>query len=327
MTNASFLQLLTDLYGGDVWPKPLHLLQGAELRRDGLELTQAARTVRGTAKRVHQVATATDPVQEALGLGLDDVEQKKLDRARNMLGQLVLGESAELAFEEIFEAEMADQEFELRDVRESRSDTDYRLLDGQDRPVYRINIKFHGARFRRAPELVGLQPDDCFALATYKIHSALQKQEQEGLPYLFAVVGVPHLSGAVVGESLPPDLVRSAALIHQAPKAQGKRDFEDRLVQYVAQEKLPIYLETCDSIGAAEWYVLSARKAHDLLKTRLFERVYGLRVRGFARAFRGAELDMHFSVAEDLTPLREYLATLRHAGPTKVTTLLERGVY
>ena len=64
---------------------------------------------------------------------------------------------------------MHSEEFELRDLREGRTDTDYRLYNGRGRPIYRVNIKFHGSPFRRAPEMVGLESDDCFALATYKI--------------------------------------------------------------------------------------------------------------------------------------------------------------
>ncbi len=41
-------------------------------------------------------------------------------------------------------------------------------------------------RSGKAAELVGLDPSDCFALATYKIYQGLQKQEEEVLPYLFA---------------------------------------------------------------------------------------------------------------------------------------------
>ena len=47
--------------------------------------------------------------------------------------------------------------------------TDYRVLNGGGRQVFRLNIKFHGTLFGKAPELVGLDSEDCFPLATYKI--------------------------------------------------------------------------------------------------------------------------------------------------------------
>jgi len=222
---------------------------------------------------------------------------------------------------------MHSKEFELRDLREGRSDTDYRLYNGQGRPIYRLNIKFHGALFRRAKELVNLEPEDCFALATYKVFSALQKQEEEGLPYIFAIVGVRGLGGESVGATIPQSLVETVALIAEAPRSASKRLLEDTVVEYLAREKHPVFAETLERIRGSDWYVLSARRAERLLREKLFDRVFALRVRGFARAFRGAELDMHFSLTHDLVALRRYLSTLREDGAHKVTTLLERGEY
>ena len=93
-----------------------------------------------------------------------------------------------------------------------------------------------------------------------------------------------------------------------------------------------LLIELCDTVGfrlAQElfWYMLSARRADRLVREKLFDRVFALRVPGFARAFRGAELDMHFSLSEDLTPLPEFLAALRDRGPQAVSTILERGDY
>jgi hypothetical protein len=74
-----------------------------------------------------------------------------------------------------------------------------------------------------------------------------------------------------------------------------------------------------------DWYVLSARRADVLLRRLLFERVYAVRVRAFARNYPNAELDMHFSLSQDLTPLREFLGVLRRDGLHKMLGLLERG--
>ena len=70
---------------------------------------------------------------------------------------------------------------------------------------------------------------------------------------------------------------------------------------------------------------MSARRADNLLKEKLYERVYALRVRAFAQNYRGAEVDMHFSLANDLTPLPQFFATLKKDGQTKVASQLERG--
>lgn len=316
---------MATLFGGKEWPKPLHVLRALEAVRAGEPLGAAAKAARTTAAQVTRLQGAADPVRELLGLGLHEVDTDHRQRAAQILGQLLLGRCAEIAFEDIFKSEMRREDFEVRDVREGRTDTDYRLLNGRGRPVYRVNIKFHGSPFRRAKELVGLEPEDCFALATYKIHGALEKQEREALPYIFAIVGVRHLTGDVVGRSIPSLLVEAVAFIDQAPHGRGKRDLEDLVVEHLVRERSPVFRETLEKILQADWYILSAARANRLLRDQLFERVFALRLRSFARAFRGAELDMHYSLTKDLVPLRKFLATLREEGPHKVTTLLERG--
>ncbi len=327
MTNDGLLALLATIFPGRSWPKPFHLLQAAEQVRTGADPKAIAKDARTISSRLLEIATVPDPVRAILGIGPSDIAPEIQLKARRILGQLLLGRAAERAFENIYRSEMHSHELELRDLRESRTDTDYRLYNGQGRPIYRINIKFHGARFRRAPELVGLDPMDCFALATYKIHNALQKQDKERLPYIFAIVGVPELSGELVGRAVPDRLVEIVGLIHAGKKVGNKRDFEDQVVEHCIKTQQPGFQETYQQIFHAHWYILSARKANKLLRELLFDRVYAMRIRGFAQQFRSAELDMHFSLSQDLVELREFLATLRGEGLTKVATLMERGEY
>jgi hypothetical protein len=327
MTRDELVATLQQLFGCQGWPKPLHILQGLEWHETGAALHEAARKVGTTEGYLRQAASAPDAVAAVLGLALHDVDDAHRQRAAQITGQLLLGRCAELAFEEIYKSEMHAEEFDLRDLRERRTDTDYRLYNGRGRPVYRINIKFHGSPFRRAAELVGLEPEDCFALATYKIHSALQKQQQEGLPYFFAIVGVPNLTGEAAGKAIPTPLIEAVALIAQAPRGRSKRDMEDAVVTHLVHSQHPVFVQTYEKILGAQWYVLSARRAERLLRDLLFERVFALRMRSFARVFRGAELDMHFSLSRDLIPLRCFLATLREGGPQRITTLMERGEY
>lgn len=325
MTRGEFVAALQKIFPSRTWPKPLHLLQGLQKLVSASDVSVVAREIGTSPNLLRSLSSSGDPIRDILGIGLRDIDADRRRRAAQILGQLLLGRCAERAFEGIYKAEMGSHEFQLRDLRESRTDTDYRLYNGKGRPVYRINIKFHGARFRRAPELIGLNPGDCFALATYKIYSALQKQQEEQLPYFFAIVGVPELSGEGVGEEVPSSFVDTVALIHQAPKAKSKRDVEDAVIECIVEERLPVFERTFARIRDSEWYILSARRADSLLRRLLFDRVYALRIRGFAQAFKGAELDMHFSLSGDLTPLRRFLAVLREEGAHKITTLLERG--
>jgi hypothetical protein len=242
----------------------------------------------------------------------------------------MLGELAERAFENIYRETMGTNELLLEDDRSSRNETDYRVLNGQQRPVFRINIKFYGTLFRNARNLVGLDPEDCFALATYKIYQGLQKHEAERLPYVFVIVGVPGLTGARVGAAIPEDMVHLVSLVHSSSRISGKRSVEERVVESLieAEQPDPFTSELSSfrqEIHKASWYVLSARRADQLLREKLFDRVYAVRVRAFARNYRNAELDMHFSLSQDLRTLKEFLTIARERGLHGLAVDLERG--
>ena len=129
---------------------------------------------------------------------------------------------------------------------------------------------------------------------------------------------------------MPENLVHLASFVHIS-KVPGKRDIEDMIVSHLVDERQAEPLrqaldEFSSAIEGAEWRVLSARRADLLLRERLFDRVYAVRVRAFARNYRNAELDMHFSLQQDLTPLREFLSLLKEHGLHGLTARLERGL-
>jgi hypothetical protein len=331
MTLAQLEQLLARVYGEADRPKPLHLLTALSKARSGVPLSEAARGVGTTAGNLDKLVQASDAVRFLLGEPASDHEEKK-QKVRATIGQLIIGNLAEQVFEDTYRRTVGSRDLLLEDDRSGGGDTDYLVRNGQGRQVFRLNIKFHGSQFRKAQELVGLPPEDCFALATYKIYSALQKQEHEHLPYIFVIVGVPHLTGAVVGAAVPADVVEFATLARHSARLQGKRKVEDAIVQaitarpadFMMVESLNSFLE---QIRGAIWRVLSARRADALLREKLFERAYALRVRGFAMNYRGAELDMHFSILGDLHPLEEMLRVLRDDGLHALSVYLERGTF
>jgi hypothetical protein len=325
VTVEELQQILSRLYRSNPWPKPFNLLKGRQLVASGQVTNPAARVVGTTGARLRNFCEATDVVVELFGPEQPSEDGRRF--SRQILGNLIVGRCAEITFEEIYKAHTHTTELELRDLREGRSDTDYRLFNGRGRPVYRVNIKFHGSIFRRAKEMVGLEPEDCFALATYKIDGALQKQKKDELPYLFVIVSVPNLTAESVGAAVPVELQDFVARVTASKRIPAKRDMEDRVVEALQHDGHPAFAQTRERIATAKWYVLGAKKADKLLRDLLFERVFALRTRNFSRQFRGAELDMHFSLSRDLTPLSTYLDMLRDAGYPRVTTLLERGDY
>jgi hypothetical protein len=330
-SSAAVVELLRLSFADAVrwarWPKPLHLVQGALLVEGGADISDAARLVGTTVTRLMEVATAHDPVESVLGVTKVDLRIDAVVRLRRNVGQLVLGRAAEIAFQDICEAGIDAHEFSMTDVREGRTNTDFRLLNGGDRPLYRFNVKFFGSIFRRGAEMVNLSPSDCFPLATYKIQAALQEQEKEHLPYVFAIVGVPDLNAAAVAEAIPELEIHPLAMLFASPTVTRKRDFEDLLVDRIVAARSPAFTTAYGRIRHADWYILSARRANDLMHKLLFERVYALRIPGFTRQFGGAEVDMHFSLSQDLVTLQEFLEVLRNDGQGKVTTMLERGTF
>lgn len=114
--------------------------------------------------------------------------EERVQRARAGIAQMLLGALAEEHFEGLAAQVLGEKDARIEDDRVGRTDTDYRLLDSERRPICRFNVKFHGTLFRESKEYVGLETTDCFALATYKIHGALRRQEEERLPYVFLII-------------------------------------------------------------------------------------------------------------------------------------------
>jgi hypothetical protein len=133
--------------------------------RAGAPLKETARSVGTTPRVLEKLNNSSEPEYDIIGLRPSDLVEDDLKRAATILGGLVLGQAAEIAFEDIYRSEMGQEvEFQLVDLREGRSDTDYRVLNGKGRGIFRLNIKFFGSTFRRGAELVGLDPNDCFPI-------------------------------------------------------------------------------------------------------------------------------------------------------------------
>ncbi len=313
--------------------RPIRALFALEAVRAGRPLPDAATELNVQRASVARLAKASDPVVEIFQCSFASAgdDHPKNRSARRSLGQLLLGHVAEQVFERLYKRELGTDELALEDSREDRTDTDYRVLNGLHRPVFRINIKFHGTLFRRAQELVGLDPRDCFALATYKIFLGLRKEESERLPYIFLVVSVPGLTGEDIGSAVPDSIARFATLIRTAKSGKlRKRDIEDRIVSRLASDEAPsVFRPVRDDViarlEAADWRAISATRADRLLRQRLFDRVYAVRVRGFAQNYRNAELDMHFSLISDLTSLHDFLTVYKEGGLHLLASKLSRG--
>lgn len=253
---------------------------------------------------------------------VERTEAQDLAKRRLGIAQMLLGELAERRFETVIQEVTGGGILRIEDHRPSRTDTDYRLLNGNNSPICRFNIKFHGSLFREAPRFVGLQPDDCFALAAYKINNALRRQESERLPYIFLVLSVPDLSAGDVGRLVPDDHVWALAVL------EGRMALEEAIVSRVLrQDYFATFQPILDRMPEGQFRVISAMKASRLLRENLFDRVHALSLKGFTRKFRNAEVDMHFSLSNELTAVRTFLQLLVEESPQRFAVRLYTGDY
>jgi len=240
---------------------------------------------------------------------------ERLARSRAGIAQMMLGFLAEAHFEGSAQHLLHSGGFSISDDRAASTDTDYRLLDAENRTVCRLNIKFHGTLFRAAKEYVGLEPEDCFALATYKISTALQRQQIEAVPYVFLVVTVPSLPRSYIEGHITEDAVWLASV--------SSRAIEETIARQLLTEPWAEGLKA--QIERAQFRVISASRAHRLLHEKLFERVFALRVKAFNWTFRGAEIDMHLSLNSEMILFSEFGDNITQRGVREVAIRLDRG--
>lgn len=308
-------------------PRAFALLRAARDFQEGGDPAAYITDLKTTRRHLDSIAKSGDPLLTLFKTTLTAAADEQLLRKRRKgLGQLLLAGLAERAFERLYHSVLGAEELQLEDQRSRYTETDYRVLNGSRRPVFRLNIKFHGTLFENARQMVNLEPADCFALATYKVWQGMQKQQTEVLPYVFAIVSVPGLSAESVGAIVPDNLVHLATFAYAASSA-GKRDAEDAIVDHLIQHEQPADVAErvntfARSIEGAAWRVISARKADKLLRELLFDRVYAVRQRSFAQT----QVNMHFSLSQDLTALEDFLRLWRERGPQGLASMLERGV-
>ena len=166
MTADKLQEVLTQIYGPTGWPKPFHLLPALTAANAGEPVNIVAKSVGTSAKNLQRSIESPDIVQALLGNVTQDYSPKAL-KVRATIGQLIIGNLAERVFEETYRATVGITDLRLEDDRSSGGDTDYLVRNGQERQVFRLNIKFHGSQVQESARASGLQPEDCFALATY----------------------------------------------------------------------------------------------------------------------------------------------------------------
>lgn len=311
---AHLAAVLRDIYGGtpsDIAQIRQVLAVDRVLHGESLEAV-----ARDAGVQTHRLRKLVASVQQA-GLSafgdIGAISAEVFATAKNGIAQMLLSLLAERRFIQLSNQITGAGVLKIEDHRPSRTDTDFRLMNGGGRPLCRLNIKFHGTAFRESRRYVGLEPDDCFPLATYKINNADKRQHAENLPYVFIVLTALDLSAAEVARVVPDDYVEALVVMRQVVST-GKLALEERVVErLLASDQLPRFESILTRMPEGQFRVLSASRAIDLLKKHLFDRIHALSLKAFNRKFRNAEVDMHFSLTQDLTPVRTFLELTRES--------------
>lgn len=104
MKVEDLVGILNRLYPSTPWPKPFNLLRGRRLFESGKEVSTAAREVGTTAARLKKFCDVPSPLTEIFGVEEPDDRARK--DARQILGNLIVGQCAELTFEEMYKTHM-----------------------------------------------------------------------------------------------------------------------------------------------------------------------------------------------------------------------------
>src|SRR4029079_17456709 len=102
MNRNDLLKTIKEIFPTGTWPRPLHLLQALSLCESGTLLSEAAKAVSTSQATLKIETAASDTVSAVLGLDLNQIDDRHRRRATQILGQLLLGRCAEIAFEQIY---------------------------------------------------------------------------------------------------------------------------------------------------------------------------------------------------------------------------------
>src|SRR5260370_37802594 len=125
MSVPDLIGFLKSAYPNGSWPRPFHVLEGLQRIAAGEAPKDAARTVGTSLHFLEKAQKSGRPEFDILGLQPSDLTAADLKKAGVILGQLLIGRTAEIAFEDIYRQEIgAEPELKLVDVREGRTEND-----------------------------------------------------------------------------------------------------------------------------------------------------------------------------------------------------------
>lgn len=254
----------------------------------------------------------------------------EIKRSAQIFANLLVARLAEDLFQYLISPQLASLGLKCEDRRSEYTEADFGVLDHEGHETFLVNVKVHSSRFEQAAHFVNLDADDTFPLALYKILMGFKYQRESGIPFLFVVSVRWGIVDQVV-EHVQPEDRKLINLVFRV-RARGKRKAEDRLVDTLV-EKLrkssswKMLLDLLERQG--QHVVLSAQKALSIFMDKFEDRCPALTLGRFAAKFAGrrgvpAEINMHYSIANEMTPLTEFLRVLRQEGVPGLQAAVER---
>lgn len=220
----------------------------------------------------------------------------------------------------------------IEDRRAECSETDFGVVDtASKKDACLINVKVHSSQFEGAERFVGLTPTDTFALALYKILMGFKYQKEKEIPFFFVV----SVRWRIVEEVMRLIRREDQKLVHLIfqTRARGKKRAEDALVDNIVagfREKNEWNTLLQDLKNAGTHVVLSAQRAMNLFIEKFETRCPALTLGQFAAKFRGrrglpAEINMHFSISQEMTPIAVFLDLLQRERGRDLWVRAQRG--
>jgi len=231
----------------------------------------------------------------------------------SLLLNLILGRLGENYFERLIEERLPGMELRshtaapqlIERVERKYGITNYDvLLEGEK--LFHVNIKVHATQFREARRMVGLDPENCFPLAVYKILSGLGEQRRTGILFVFLVFIRWDMRETVSRhvEGLERSLQERIAGVFRRRDRAKQDDLVNDLV--ARWEEDGTWQGLLKELEESEQRVISPEKALQLLIENI-ERCPALVIPRFRFA---GEINMHLAIREEMTDLEDFLRAI-----------------
>lgn len=322
---------LQAIYGDERLWEPMGRLKAVLLADQGKAPSEIAREIAKSEGTVREWLKAFK-VQGLKGLFPISEEEALTRRSSQIFSNLLVARLAEDLFDALTGSALHSIGMRIEDRRAEYSETDFGVVDtASKKDACLINVKVHSSQFEGAERFVGLAPTDTFALALYKILMGFKYQKEKGIPFFFVV----SIRWEIVEEVMRLIRREDQRLVHLIfqTRARGKKRAEDALVDdfvvgFRKRSEWNTLLQDLKNTGTH--VVLSAQRAMNLFLEKFETRCPALTLGQFATKFRGrrglpAEINMHFSISQEMMPLAAFLDSLQHERGKNLWVRAHRG--